>query len=64
MLTTTDDYDVQTLSQFVELFPDTPLARIVSTYFAMIGEPLNVDPEEEAKAQAPDDDYVGTILVR
>lgn len=23
-----------------------------------------MDPEEEAKAQAPDDDYVGTILVR
>jgi hypothetical protein len=56
-------YGVDIFAQFVNLFPDAPLGRMVTAYFAMIGTPLNEGSEEKAN-QAADVDIVGTIVVR
>lgn len=60
---TIDEYDVSSLSQFVRLFPNLPLSRMVSAYFSGRGTSLVTEDEEgNKKPQTFEDDYSSTIL--
>lgn len=67
MLTGVDDYGIDILSQFVLLFPDNALSKVIQAFAAHAGIVLDKgdDDEEEGKKrpQNPDDDHVSTILV-
>jgi superkiller protein 3 len=58
-----DEYDFDTLRQYLQLFPEQALARLISTYLAYLGVPLS-DKEETAKPSASLDDVFSAISVR
>jgi superkiller protein 3 len=58
-----EEYDFDILRQYVNLFPEQPLARLISTYLAYLGVPL-LDEDEKPTPTASLDDVFKAILVR
>jgi len=58
-----EEYDLDILRQYVKLFPEQALAKLVSTYLAYSDVPLS-DEDETPTPTATLDDIFGTISVR
>lgn len=58
-----EDYDFDILRQYVKLFPEQALARLISTYLAYLSVPLP-DEDEKSTPTASLDDVFSAILVR
>ena len=58
-----EEYDFDILRQYVKLFPEQVLARLISTYLASLGVPLS-DEAEKPTPTASLDDVFSTISVR
>jgi len=58
-----EEYDFDVLRQYVKLFPEQVLARLISTYLAYLGVPLS-DEDEKPAPTASLDDVFSTISVR
>jgi superkiller protein 3 len=58
-----EEYDFDILRQYLQLFPEQALARLISTYLAYLGVPLS-DKEETATPSASLDDVFSAISVR
>jgi hypothetical protein len=58
-----EEYDFDILRQYVKLFPEQVLARLISTYLAYLGVPLS-DEDEKPTPTVSLDDVFSTILVR
>jgi len=56
-----EEYDFDILRQYVNLFPEQPLARLISTYLAYLGVPLS-DEDEKPTPTASLDDVFRAIL--
>ncbi|KAI0674837.1 TPR-like protein [Trametes maxima] len=59
-----EDYDFGTLRQFIALFPELPLAKLLRAYFEYMAIRLDEDEDEEKPASEPDPDvdYVEIIV--
>ena len=57
-----EEYDFDILRQYVKLFPEQALARLMSTYLAYLGVPLS-DEDEKSTPTASLDDVFGVISV-
>jgi hypothetical protein len=57
-----EEYDFDILRQYLKLFPEQALARLISTYLAYLGVPLS-DEEETATPSASLDDVFSAISV-
>ena len=58
-----EGYDYDILRQYLKLFPDEVLSRLIQTYLAYLGVPLS-DEEETAVPSASLDNVFGIISVR
>jgi superkiller protein 3 len=58
-----EEYDFDVLGQYVKLFPEHPLSRLISTYLAYLGVLLS-DEDEKPKPTASLDDVFSAISVR
>jgi hypothetical protein len=56
-------YDFDILRQYVKLFPEQALAKLVSTYLTYLGVPFS-DEDEKPTPTASLDDVFGAISVR
>jgi len=57
-----EEYDFDILLQYVELFPEQALARLISTYLAYLGVPHS-EKDEKPTPTASLDDVFGAISV-
>lgn len=65
----TEQYDFETLRQFVQLFPEAPRANLIRGYFGYTGVPLTNDSDDEEGGSPQQnggsiDGYVDIIIVR
>jgi len=60
---TIEEYDFEILRQYLELFPDEALARLIKTYLAYLGVPISDEDEEPATPSATLDDVFKVISV-
>jgi hypothetical protein len=58
-----EEYDFDILRQYLKLFPEQALARLISVYLAYLGVPLS-DEKEIATPSASIDDVFSAISVR
>jgi hypothetical protein len=58
-----EEYDFDILRQYLKLFPEQALARLISPYLAHLGVPLS-DEKETATPSASLDEVFSAILVR
>ncbi len=58
-----EEYDFDILRQYVKLFPEQALARLISTYIAYLGVPIE-DEDEKPTPTASLDDVFSAISVR
>jgi superkiller protein 3 len=59
----TEEYDFDILRQYIKLFPEQALARLIFTYLAYLGVPLS-DEDEKPTPTASLDDVFSAISVR
>ncbi|OSD01253.1 TPR-like protein [Trametes coccinea BRFM310] len=63
-----EDYDYGTLKQFIQLFPESALAKLLRAYFDYYAIPLNEGEDEDGEKEKPtpepdpDVDYPGIML--
>ena len=55
-----EDYDFDTLRQFIHLFPLSPLAQLLRAYFKYMSVPLQED-EDEGAAPADEEDVMDQL---
>lgn len=58
-----EEYDLDVLIRFVQLFPTAPLAKLLRAYFAYAQIPSNIAEEQVSGNEDKDDDYAGLIMV-
>lgn len=52
-----EDYDLEMLRRFINLFPSSPLSRTITGYFQCADIPLKNENEEDSEKEEPNVDY-------
>ena len=58
------EYDFDILRQYLQLFPNQALAKLIQTYLAHLGVPLSDEEEETVTPSSSLDDVFKVISVR
>jgi hypothetical protein len=58
-----EGYDFDILRQYLKLFPNEALTRLIQTYLAYLGIPLSSEEETATTPSGPLDDVFGAISV-